>query len=174
MARVEDLGTGGPVDSGVVGMVTFYLDERRFAVPLDAVVRVERVVAITSLPQAPMIIIGIVDLHGQVLPVADIRRRFGMSSRPIELTDQLLFLKTRERSVAFLVDAVGGVGEASADCLVGMKTVFPGLEYIRGILQLEDGMVLIHDPESFLSLEEERMLDKALQGAQPQPDCTIK
>jgi len=152
-----------------VRLVTFSLDDRRFAVPLASVVRVERVVAATPLPQAPAIITGIVDFHGQVVPVADIRSRFGVPPRPIELKDQLLLLDTRKRTIAFLVDVVEGSVELPADCLVDTETILAGLEYVRGILKLEDGMVLIHDPESFLSLEEERTLDEAMQGAQPEP-----
>jgi purine-binding chemotaxis protein CheW len=166
MAREAEMEAAG---SGTVGLVTFFLDDRRFAVPLASVVRVERVVAVTPLPQAPTIISGIVDFHGQVIPVADIRRRFRISPRAIELTDQLLLLNTRKRTVAFLVDVVEGSVEVPADRLVDTETVLAGLEYVRGILTLEDGMILIHDPETFLSLEEARTLDEALEGAQPEP-----
>jgi purine-binding chemotaxis protein CheW len=166
MSREDEVETAG---SGTVGLVTFSLDDRKFAVPLASVVRVERVVAVTPLPQAPAIITGIVDFHGQVIPVADIRQRFGIPSRPVELKDQLLLLSTQKRTVAFLVDVVEGSVELPAYRLVDTETVIAGLEYVRGVLKLENGMVLIHDPETFLSLEEERTLDEALQGAQPEP-----
>jgi purine-binding chemotaxis protein CheW len=166
MSREDERETAG---GGTVGLVTFSLDDRKFAVPLASVVRVERVVAVTPLPQAPAVITGIVDFHGQVVPVADIRRRFGIPSRPVELKDRLLLLTTRKLPIAFLVDVVEGAVEVPADWLVDTETVLTGLEYVRGILQLEDGMILIHDPETFLSLEEERMLDEALQGVQPEP-----
>ncbi len=170
MSREDEIGAAG---SGTVGLVTFSLDDRRFAVPLASVVRVERVVAVTPLPQAPAIITGVVDFHGQVIPVADIRQRFGIPPRPIELMDQLLILNTRKRPIAFLVDVVEGSVELPADRLVDTETVLAGLEYVRGILKLEDGMVLIHDPETFLSLDEEQTLDEALQGAQPEPASPV-
>jgi len=52
-------------------LVVFNLDDRRFAMPLSAVVRVERIVAITPLPRAPEIVLGVVNMHGQIIPVRE-------------------------------------------------------------------------------------------------------
>jgi purine-binding chemotaxis protein CheW len=52
-------------------LVVSNLDDRRFAMPLSAVVRVERIVAITPLPKAPEIVLGVINMHGQVIPVRE-------------------------------------------------------------------------------------------------------
>ncbi len=52
-------------------IVSFFLDDRRFAVPLSTVMRVERIVAITPLPKAPDIVLGVINMHGQIIPVRE-------------------------------------------------------------------------------------------------------
>ena len=56
-------------------LVVFSLDDQRYALPLARVHRCIRVVAITPLPEAPAIVLGIIDLGGAVIPVINIRRR---------------------------------------------------------------------------------------------------
>ena len=143
-------------------LVVFSLDDRRFAVPLSAVVRIERMVALTPLPKAPDIVTGIINFHGQVIPVADIRSRFNMTPRPSELSDQLLIIQTGERMIAFIVDFVDGVLDTFEDQCADAGSVLPIMEYVKGVVKLEDGIVLIHDPDAFLSLEEGRTLDEVM------------
>lgn len=143
-------------------LVVFSLDDRRFAVPLSAVVRIERMVALTPLPKAPDIVMGIINFHGRVIPVVDIRSRFNMTPRPSELSDQLLIIQTGERTIAFIVDFVESVIDAFQDQCADAGSVFPIMEYVKGVVKLEDGMVLIHDPDAFLSLEEGRTLDEVM------------
>ena len=143
-------------------LVVFSLDDRRFAVPLSAVVRIERMVALTPLPKAPDIVMGIINFHGRVIPVVDIRSRFNMTPRPSELSDQLLIIQTGERTIAFIVDVVEGIIDAFQDQCADAGSVLPIVEYVKGVVKLEDGMVLIHDPDAFLSLEEGRTLDEVM------------
>ncbi|MEK6672155.1 MAG: hypothetical protein AABY42_01590 [Nitrospirota bacterium] len=61
-----------------------------------------------------------------------------------------------------IVDEVLCVIECPEDRIVMSGDVLSGMEYVEGVAKLEDGMVLIHDIEKFLSLEEEIKLDKAI------------
>ena len=70
--------------------VVFTLDERFYAIRLSAVSRVVRAVEITPLPKAPPIVIGVINLGGRIIPVVNIRRRFRLPERELELTDQLI------------------------------------------------------------------------------------
>jgi purine-binding chemotaxis protein CheW len=155
-------GSSNDVGSGISQLVAFSLDDRRFAVALSTVKRIERIVAVTPLPKAPAIVTGIVNFHGQVIPVVDIRSRFNLPFREPELNDHLLVLDTGRRVLAFIVDAAEGVIDASADQYADRKEILPGMDYVKGVVKLEDGMILIHDPETFLSLEEEHTLDAAM------------
>jgi purine-binding chemotaxis protein CheW len=148
-------------------LVVFNLDDRRFVVPLSTVVRVERIVAITPLPKAPEIVLGVVNMHGQVIPVFNIRERFRLPQRDIQLADQMIVASTSKRTVALLVDSVNGVIEISEEKIIASESILPGLEYIEGVVKTEDGMVLIHDLEQFLSLQEEKALNEAMEELNP-------
>jgi purine-binding chemotaxis protein CheW len=68
--------TETPAEATELPLVVFSLDEQRYSLALDRVRRTMRVVAITPLPKAPPIVLGIVDLGGVVIPVINIRQRF--------------------------------------------------------------------------------------------------
>lgn len=146
-------------------LVVFTLDNRRFALPLPAVERVIRIVEIAPLPKAPEIVTGVVNIQGRVVPVVNIRRRFNMPGRETEISDQLVISRTSKRAVGIIVDEVAGVIECSGDEIVAAEKVLPGMEYVEGVAKLGDGMIFIHNLDRFLSLEEEKALDEAIQGS---------
>ncbi len=143
-------------------LVVFALDEQRYALHLSAVERIVRVAEVTPLPKAPEIVLGVINVQGQIIPVADIRRRFRLPEREIDLSDQLIIAKTSKRTVALVVDEVTGVIESPEQKLIPAKEILPGTDYVEGVMKLEDGLILIHDLATFLSLEEENTLDLAL------------
>lgn len=142
--------------------VVFTLDEQRYALYLSAVERIVCVVEVTPLPKVPEIVLGVVNVQGRIIPVVNIRKRFRLSERDMNLSDQLIIAHTSRRAVALLVDAVGGVVECSEQEVVGTAKILPGLDYVEGVVKLKDGMILIHDLDKFLSLEEEEVLDDAM------------
>ncbi len=142
--------------------VLFTLDRMRLALGLAAVERVVRMVEITPVPLAPPVISGIINVHGEVIPVVDLRLRLNLPSREVELTDQLIIAHTPRRRVAIIADALGGVIErAETEQAAGIKNL-PDLEQVSGVLSLPDGLVLIQDLEDLLSLDDERRLDVAI------------
>lgn len=146
-------------------LVVFALDDQRYALPLARVKRSIRVVAITPLPEAPEIVLGVIDLGGEVIPAIDIRKRFNHPPRDIRLSDQLIVATTGKRTVALLVDETKAVIEASPESYAPAGGILPGLGLVDGAIKLEDGLVLIHDLERLLSLEEESAIDQALHAA---------
>jgi purine-binding chemotaxis protein CheW len=146
-------------------LVVFSLDGQRYALALASVQRAIRVVAITPLPSAPAIVLGAVDLGGAVVPVIDIRKRFGHPCRGPRLSDHLVLATTGRRAVALLVDETNGVIDGSPGKVVPGGEILPGLELVDGAVKLEDGLILIHDLDRLLSLEEEKATDRALNAA---------
>ncbi len=144
-------------------LVVFTLSDRRCGLPLPAVERVVRMVALTPLPRAPDIVLGVVNLQGRVIPVIDVRRRFHLPQRESALTDQMVIAHAARRTVALVVDSVSGVLEYSERETVGAQDVLPDLQYVEGVIKLDEGLILIHNLDKFLSLEEEAVLDRALQ-----------
>ena len=142
--------------------VVLTLDARPYALRLAAVERVLRMVEITPVPRAPDIVLGIINMRGQIIPVVNLRKRFRLPERHPCLSDQLVVALTARRLLALAVDTVLGVVEYAAAAVTAAETILPCLAYIEGVVQLADGMVLIHDLDSCLSLQEECALDEAI------------
>ena len=143
-------------------LLVFRLGEQRYALPLAAVERIVRAVEVTPLPGAPAVVLGAIDVQGRVLPVLGIRRRFGLPEQEIGPGDQFVLARAAGRTVALVIDEAQGVIEPPAGEIVGSADIAPGVAQILGVLKLEDGLVLIHDLEKFLSLDEASALDEAM------------
>lgn len=143
-------------------LVVFTLDDQRYALHLSAVERIVRVVEVTPLPKAPDIVLGIVNIQGRIIPVVNIRKRFHLPEREINLSDQLIIANTSKRPVALLTEAVNEVIEQSAERVATSEEILSGIKYVEGVVKLGDGMILIHDLDKCLSLEEEKVLDEAM------------
>lgn len=146
-------------------LVIWTFDTQCFALPLAAVERIARAVEVIPLPAAPAIVCGIINVQGKIVPVVDIRRRFGLPSRDMALADQIVIARTARRTVAFFIDTVSGIAECDDEDVIDAEHIVPGLEHVAGVAKLSDGMILIQDMERFLSLEEESALEKAMHDA---------
>jgi purine-binding chemotaxis protein CheW len=126
--------------------------------------RVIRMVEITPLPKSPHIVIGLINVHGEVIPVLNIRKRFRLPEREADLGDQLIIARTARRLVALVVDSVNDVLALSSGEMLAPETILPQLEHVEGVVKLDDGMVFIQDLDAFLSLEEEQTLQASIEG----------
>jgi purine-binding chemotaxis protein CheW len=143
-------------------LLVFVLDGQRFAVRVASVERIERAVEITPLPGVPENVLGVVNLKGQIVPVFNVRKRLHLPERDVDPRDQLIFAHTSHRQVALVVDAVAEVVERRDLDVIASGEILPGLEYMEGVTKLEDGLVMIHDLDRFLSLQEETALEEAI------------
>ena len=143
-------------------LLMFKLDERRYALSLSSVERVVFIVDITPLPKAPTIVLGVINVGGDIVPVYDLRKRFGLPIREMNLSDQLIIAKTSKQRMALVADVVSGVIEMPEEKIITNEKIFPRMKYVKGVVKFQDGLVLIHDLDEFLFPEEERTLDEAL------------
>ena len=144
-------------------LLPFALDRQRYALFLSSVEKVHRTVEVTPLPKAPPIVLGIINVRGRIIPVIDMRKRFGLPEREIGLNDQLIVARTPKLHVALVADSVAGVIEIDGQEIIRTDQVLPKTEYVEGVVKLTDGLLLIHDLDRFLSLSEEGALMDALQ-----------
>lgn len=143
-------------------IVVFMLGQTRYALPLPNVERVIRAVEVTPLPGGPAIALGVINLAGQVVPVLDIRSRFGLARRKIVPDDLFLVIRMPGRRGVFVVDSISGV--ATQDEITPAETILPKIDHLEGVVKLGPDLVLIQDIHGFLSLDEEHALDLAMES----------
>lgn len=149
-------------------VVVFTLEARRFGVPLSVVDRIIRLIEYHPLPRAPEVVAGVIDFQGAILPLIELRRRFLLPTREPRLSDQLVLVRTARRRLALLVDQVDALSSVPMDDWVPAASILPRTDYLAGAVKTEDGLILIHDIDACLSLDEEHALDLAL-AAPPRP-----
>ena len=146
---------------GNVYLLEFIVDNRRYALPLDAVDRMFQAVEVTPVPEAPAVVKGVVNIQGRILPVVSLRLRMGLEDRDMRLSDRLVVAHTPRRKVALLVDEVPGVLDVDDDQYVVMREMCPGMDFAWGVVKLDDDLLVVEDLDILFDAADERLLDQA-------------
>ena len=134
-------------------VVVFALDEVRFALSMNVVERVVRAVEVSPVPDAPPGVIGVINLHGRIIPVFDIRPRFNLAPREIRVSDHLLIAHAGDRDVAVLVDAAVDVVAADDTSVTLAADTLASLGAVEGVVVQGGAIVPIQDLSRFLPSE---------------------
>lgn len=143
-------------------ILVFVLAGQRYALWSADVRELVRAVAIAPLPGAPGIIEGVINLRGRVVPVLDLRRRFGLEPREIQPNDHLIVATAGARLVAIRADRALDLARIDARQIERGAALSPAAAGIAGVARLGYGLVVIHDLERFLSAAEAEGVDQAL------------
>ena len=132
--------------------VTFTLDSTRIAFALADIDRVIRAVAVTPVPGASACVMGVINVHGTVMPLFDTRALLGMPSRPIRASDHIMIGRATAKPRAYIADQV--LGSFECDDLTMPDSYLVGVSRVLGVARRGDGMVLIHDLKQLMALDE--------------------
>ncbi len=142
--------------------LVFEVGGRRWGLAASVLREVIRAVAIAALPKAPPIVEGVINLRGTIVPVLDIRQRFALPPVPLAPDHHFLIAQANGRLVALRVDRALDLVAIDEHAITSPANVAPGAEHVAGIVKLDDGLLVIHDLEQFLSGDEARGLDAAV------------
>jgi purine-binding chemotaxis protein CheW len=148
-----------------IELIVFQLDEWRFALPLAAVHEVLHAVRVVPLPGAPALVLGVIDVRGKVVPVLDVRVRFGLVQRPAQVNDHFVLANAGARIVALCVDRALDLWSVDDRQMALASELAPGALLVRGVLQDAAGLVVVQELDTFLSASDEVSLGAALEGA---------
>jgi purine-binding chemotaxis protein CheW len=154
--------------------LVFDVAGQRFGLPVEHVVQIIEMVAITPLPKAPEIVAGVINFRGRVIPVVDVRKRLNLSALTYSLRTPIVISRIRDHVTGLIVDSVSGVVQVAPAQLEEPTAIFspetrPPLPLLSGVARLSDGLILILDLGTFLSREEEKTLKRAMskRGSSP-------
>jgi purine-binding chemotaxis protein CheW len=139
----------------------FSVDQYRFALPLNQVIRVIQAVELQQVPDSPSSLLGLVDYHGTILPVMNFRLHIGVNNDEISPDQFMLLAQTTKRKFFLIVDEVHGVSESSEQAVTTGTELSVDLS-AYGIFRRKDGLFFIFDLELFLSTEDHANLDRIL------------
>ncbi len=147
-------------DDELLQLVTFSIGEEEFGVNILKVQEINRTMEITKVPRAPEFVEGVINLRGKVIPIIDLRRRFGLVSKPEDKDTRIIVIEINNIIVGFVVDAVSEVLRIPASTVEPPPPVVAGVEsdYISGVGKLKDRLLIMLDLDKILSTEDMDML----------------
>lgn len=142
-------------------VVTFRLGSEHFGIDIMQVQEIILVRRSTCMPGVPEHVRGLHNLRGHVIPVLDLRRKFGLQPVPDTEHSRIVVVNVNKRTAGLVVDAVEEVLRVSAEQIEPPPSaVVAGGEYMLGLVKLDERLVILLNAQSLIAEE----LDSALTG----------
>lgn len=134
-------------------VVSFRLANEDFGVDIMRAQEIIMVPRIARLPEVPDYIRGLINLRGRVIPVVDLRRRFGFPANEADEQTRIIVVNVESRTIGIVVDAVTEVLRIAPEQMEPPPTGSAGIgpEYIRGIIKRNDKLIITLRLEEILS-----------------------
>ena len=141
-------------------IVVFALEDEHYGLEIAAVYEIIRHQPITAVPQAPGFVEGVINLRGRIIPVVDLRQRFGLTAAPASASSRIVVCDAASTRVGLVVDGVSEVLMVPAEAIEATPAVAVGRnsEYVRGIAKIGDGLIILLDLDHLFSNEENESL----------------
>ena len=144
-----------------IQVVSFKLGSEEYGVDIGQVQEINRMVAVTKVPRAPQFMEGVINLRGQLIPIIDLRTRFGMERAEHTKSTRIVVTEIGTKRIGMVVDSVSEVLrlpleqiEEAPDMISGVET-----EYIRGVGKLEERLIILLDLGKIVTGTEKRDLE---------------
>jgi purine-binding chemotaxis protein CheW len=135
-------------------LVVFRLADRAYALSVENVGKILPMVALTPVPEGPTWLEGVLNLRGQVVPVVDLRARFGLSRRPVSLDTPLVIAEAGDRTAGLIVDTVDEVLRLPRGSLSPPGELVQPSGLVGSVAAIGDRVILVLDPELLLASSE--------------------
>ncbi len=142
--------------------VTFVIGEETYGVEVLRVQEIIGMTQITHVPNSMAFMKGVINLRGSVVPVVDMRLKFAMEERPYDVFTVIIIVEVRERMIGMIVDSVSDVVSIPIKSIQDTPHFSARIEtdFISGIGQVDDKLVIILDVDRILSADEMKEIDR--------------
>lgn len=158
MATIERKSSNKAQDDGLgsIQLVSFCLGKEEYGIEITRVREIILLDEITQVPQTPDYVMGLINLRSTVIPIVDLRIRFGLPQNDFSDDTRIMVLNIQGKMVGIVVDAVSEVLRVSSEEIVPSPPTVAGLgrEYLSGLVQLQDRLLILLDVDRILGNEE--------------------
>ncbi len=163
-AAMRTHGEVAAADSEAGQYLTFTIGEEEFAVDIMIVREIKGWAGVTRLPNAPAYVRGVINLRGVILPIFDLRARFGMGETQATEKNVVIMLAVGDRTIGVLVDTVSDILTASKDEIKSAPDMQTNIDdaYVNGLISVDERMVVLLEVKG---LFDRKTLDAAIQAA---------
>jgi len=149
------------LSGATVQVVSFALGSEEYGVDIAQVQEINRMVAITHVPRAPHFMEGVINLRGQLIPIIDLRTRFGMPRAEHTKHTRIVVTEIGSKRVGMVVDSVSEVLRIPVEQVEDAPEMIAQVEteYIRGVGKLGDRLIILLDLQKIITTHEKRQLE---------------
>ncbi|WP_433943313.1 chemotaxis protein CheW [Paenibacillus sp. SN-8-1] len=128
-----------------IKVIVFKLGEEEYGIEVDKVQTIERILPITRVPKTFAFVKGVINLRGVVIPVIDLRGRFGLPEAEFTEQSRIIIVAAEELEVGFIVDSANDVIDLNTDIIDSPPEVVGGIKakYLDGVARISDERLLI-------------------------------
>jgi purine-binding chemotaxis protein CheW len=140
------------VGEQVLQLVTFTLRKEEYAVDILNVQEINRITEITQVPNAPFYVEGVINLRGKVMPVINLRKKFGLEDKETDDTSRIIIMDIQGVTNGLVVDSVSEVLRIPADIVEPPPPMSSDISsnFIKGVAKLEDRLIILIDIDMLL------------------------
>jgi purine-binding chemotaxis protein CheW len=138
-------------------LVIFELGSEHFGIDIGSVEGINKILDITKVPQAPVCVEGIANLRGQVIPVVDLHKRFGMANSERTNEARIVVANVGSTKIGMIVSAVSEVLTIDDSCIETTPSMVSNINssYIIGIANIDGRLIILLDLAKVLTIEEQ-------------------
>jgi purine-binding chemotaxis protein CheW len=153
-ATIPEAGHGTGTET--MQLVSFRLADEEYGIEITKVQEIILLGDITRVPQTPEYIKGLINLRNMVIPIVDLRLRFGLPSENVTDETRIMVVNLHGKTIGIIVDVVSEVLRIAKDQIVPPPStvVGPGREYLVGLARLDQRLLILLDIDQLLSEEE--------------------
>jgi purine-binding chemotaxis protein CheW len=136
----------------VLQFVTFTLGNEEYAVDILSVQEINRITEITKVPNSPDYVEGVINLRGKVIPVINLRKKFGQEEKETDDTSRIIIMEIQNITNGLIVDSVSEVLRIPSSTIEPAPPMSSGVSstYIKGIAKLESRLIILIDLDKLL------------------------
>lgn len=144
--------------------LTVNLALEEYGIDILAVREIRGWTPVTRIPQSPHYVLGVLNLRGAIVPVIDLRLRFGLDREEYGATTVTVIITVAGRQFGVVVDGVSDVLDVASDALRPVPDMGTTVdtEYLKGLTSIDDRMVLLLDADKLLQPQDAQMLNAVL------------
>lgn len=131
-------------------ILLFKINNQQYGIPIGLIDRIIWAVEITPLPNAPQEVMGVINVHGTIVTVVNIRKLLELPSKKIELSSRLILLKINSQLFAIIVDDVLEMKTCIDSDKIFGATLFPHLKTLDYVLKEKEEIIFIYSWEKLI------------------------
>ena len=151
---------------GTMQLVSFTLAKELYGVEITKVREIILITDITRIPETPNFVKGLINLRSTVIPIVDLRLRFGLAQQDVSDETRIMVVNVAGKTIGIIVDAVSEVLRISHNQIAPPPPTVAGLgrEYLTGLVKLENRLLILLDIDKILGDDETSAVQAAVES----------